>query len=142
MTSEQRELIKEFLSQHPFCVLSYASGDKPRSAVIAFSETEGLEIIFGTYDDSRKYECLKSNPNVSVALGWDEDLGHTLQYEGVAEEMSGADFEDCLKVHLEKLPGAKKYVYDERERFFKIRPKWMRFTEYWEEPPKSFEINL
>ena len=106
---------------------------------MAFSETDQLEIIFGTFRDTRKYENLKKNPNVSFVISWGDV---TVQYEGIVEEALGDQFELCRDIHLAKNPESKKYTFDNRQRFFKAKPQWIRYSNFSFDPERVFEMQL
>jgi len=139
---KQIEKIRQFISSHKLAVVSTVSKlGLSQSAVIGFSEAGDLELIFGTFASSRKYVNLQTNPYVSVVIGWDE--GKTVQYEGVAHEITNtAEIEEIKKIHLVKIPSAAKFVSKSEERFFKIEPKWIRYTDLSIDPWETWEINF
>ncbi len=97
---DKKKILKEFLRKNKLAVLSTVSSGKPQSAVLEFSETDDLEIVFDTLSTSRKYKNLKNDKNVSLVIGWDENV--TVQYEGEANELSGAELEKCKNIYFEK----------------------------------------
>lgn len=137
----QKSKILEFIKTQTLGVVSTigSKDGKPQSAVMAFSEADQLEVIFGTFRDTRKYENLKNNPNVSYVIGWGDV---TVQYEGIAEEALGDQFELCRNIHLAKNPESKKYAFDPRQRFFKVKPTWIRYSDFSFDPEQVFEIQL
>jgi hypothetical protein len=58
MIQEQKERILQFLKNENLAVIAYDHSGQPRSAVIDFSETENLEVVFVTLTSYRKYENL------------------------------------------------------------------------------------
>jgi hypothetical protein len=132
----------EFIKSKKLAVISSVnSRGKPESAVVGFSETNDYEIIFGTFASSRKYQNLKHNGNVSLVIGWDE--GRTVQYEGLAEEITDPKTIGELKlVHTAKIPSAIKYIGMDEERFFIVRPKWLRYSNLSLDPWEIFEIRF
>jgi len=130
----RKQKILDFLKTQTLGVVSTidANEDKPESAEVAFSETENLEVIFGTLNDARKFLNLKKNNRVAFVIGWDEV---TVQYEGAAREITDAkELKECQERHVAKNPYSEKYVYDEREVFYKVTPKWIRYTDFSTEP--------
>lgn len=118
----------QFIKAQSLCVLSTIGEDGfPQSAVIGFGETENLEIIFGTDKNSRKYHNLQSNNNVSVVIGWVN--GKTVQYEGIARELSLEEIDRYTAIYFKKNPSASKYHDDPNERYFIITPTWIRYTD-------------
>ena len=102
MAPEQKKKILKLFKNENLAVLGYIHEDQPRSAVIDFSETENLEIIFTTLISYRKYKNLKKNPKVSFSFGGKNSI--TIQYEGEAKELSRVAFLPHLKYHIQKMP--------------------------------------
>lgn len=140
MNTELKEKILKFLKKENLAVLSYVNKNQPQSAVIDFSETESLEIIFTTLTGYRKYKILKKNPKASLVFGGEDKL--TVQYEGVAKEMSRLDFLPYLKYHIKKNPVELKFSKMLEARFFKVTPKWIRYSDYGVNPNEIFEIKF
>ena len=78
---------------------------------------------------SRKYQNLLQNPFVAIVVGWDNET--TVQYEGIASELSREDADYYKEIYFE--------VYkDGRERaitwphivHFKITPSWIRYSNF------------
>jgi general stress protein 26 len=139
---EQKLKILEFLKSQPLGVVSTVrSGEFPQAALVGITETEGLDLIFGTSKLSRKYSNLKSNPQVAVVIVNSEQKA-TLQYEGVAEELQGDEQVTAREIHIAKHPGSKRHLQDPQEVFFKIVPRWMRYSNYGSAPHEIFEIKF
>jgi len=136
---EKQEKILEFLKSQTICVVATidAENNRPESAVVAFSETKNLEIIFGTFSNTRKFINLLKNSNIAFTIGW-EDI--SIQYEGVARLVEGSGEEECRNIHLAKNPASKKYAFHENQKFFKVTPKWIRYSDFSFDPEKVFEV--
>ncbi len=135
-------LVLEFIKGHNLGVLATVNREnKPEAAVIGFSETDDFEILFATFESSRKYSNLKKDGNVALVVGWDQ--GKTVQLEGLAEEITDpAKIENFKRVHMAKIPTAIKWLGHNEERFFSIKPRWARFTDLAVDPFEIFEINF
>ena len=138
---DEKTKILEFIKKQRLMVLSTIDGTKSESAVVAFAQTNDLEIIFGTFSTYRKYKNLQTNKNVSLVIGWEED-GISVQYEGVAEEVTGEERDKCREIQLNKIPESKKFANLEQQRYFKISPKWIRYSDFSTDPPSQFEIKF
>lgn len=137
----QLEKLEKFIKKHKLTVISTVRPDsKPESAVIEFGQTDDLELIFDCFEKSRKFHNLKSNKNVSLVIGWDENI--TVQYEGEAFELAGEEAEKYKNAYWEKNPDAKKWKDAEGIRFFKVVPKWLRYSDLNQQPWEVFEISL
>lgn len=135
--------IQEFFKLNNLCVIStiHTDGHGPESAVVAFSETEDLKIIIGTSNESRKYKNIQSNPNVSLVIGWNSELG-TIQYEGVARELTPDESAEYSALQVAKNPTSAAYVNRPDQRYFLIQPKWIRLTDNRSGVSEIFEIDL
>lgn len=140
---KNKQKILDFIKKKKLAVLSTInSKGKPESAVIAFSETENLELIFGTFNTTRKYKNLQSEQNVSVVIGWDEKENITVQYEGLSKEVKDKEFQECRAIQLNKNPSSKTYAFEKEQRYFKIIPKWVRYSNLSKEPIEIFKITF
>jgi general stress protein 26 len=125
-----KEFLYNFIGQYNLAVISTLSNDnKPEAALVGFAVSPDLEIVFDTVTTSRKYKNILQNPSVAVVIGWDNET--TVQYEGVATELSGDSAAYYKEIYFE--------VYkDGRERaetwphivHFKITPKWIRYSNF------------
>lgn len=128
-----------FLSTQKLGVLSsVCSGNTPQSALIGIAITPELEIVFDTVKTSRKYANLVACPNCSLVAGWHGET--TVQYEGVAEELTDGRLEAYKQVYFAAFPDG-----PERERwpgivYFRVRPRWVRFSDFSQRPPRIEEI--
>jgi len=126
-----KDLIYEFISAKRLAVVSTVNGSgKPESALVGIAITPELEIVFDTVTSSRKYRNLLQNADIAVVVGWDNEI--TVQYEGEAEVLDySTESYAYREIYYAAWP-------DGRERaekweglvHFKIRPKWLRYSNY------------
>ena len=140
MIQEQKEKILQALKKEHLVVLSTAVNGNPEAAVIDFSETKNLEIIFTTLVGYRKYKILKKNPKVALVFGGERKL--TIQYEGKAKEIGRVKFLPYMKYHFKKNPIEIKFAKMLEARFFKVTPTWIRYADYGAKPNEIFEIKF
>lgn len=112
----------------------------PESSVVEFSQAPALEIIVDMFVTTRKYRNLQTNPYVALVVGWDEDK--TLQYEGVASELKGKEEQKYRKMYFRKLPASQSFEKHGELRFFKIRPTWIRYSDFSAKPWDIWEMKL
>jgi general stress protein 26 len=139
---DQKEQILKILKDNLHTVIGTVNANRdPETAVIAFVQKDNLEILFGTSNKSRKYQNLKNNPRASFTVGWDSS--ETVQYEGLVEELTqSAELEEWKAIFAAKNPTAKKFEADPEQRYFKVSPKWIRYSDLSTDPITMFEINL
>lgn len=114
---------------------------KPQSAVVGFAQTDALEIIFATPNTTRKYKNIKHNPNISFVVGWNP-ANDSVQYEGVASEISKADAQKYIELIASKNPFAKSIVEKEDEAFFIVKPSWIRLVAITDTSAETHEISF
>src|SRR5687767_2341326 len=124
-----KQTIRDFLHGYDLCVLSTTNAEgKPESALVGFSDNDTYKLLIGTTTSSRKYANIKTNPNISVVIGWNE--GISLQYEGVARILQkGQELDSYLENHFTKLPGARKYKDNPEQCYIITEPRWLRYTD-------------
>lgn len=123
-----------FCKSHRYAVLSSIGLlGKPESALVGFACNAGLEIIFDTATTSRKYKNLVSDKRCSLVIGWSGE--QTLQYEGLAEEASGAYLREIQETYFAVWPGGRLRASWENITWFVIHPCWMRYSAYDQAPP-------
>lgn len=110
----------------------------PDAAFIGFVCTDKLELVFGTSTRTRKYAALQNESRVAAVIGGQDKL--TIQYEGTAEELSGEDLQTYREYYFEQNPAAKHFARDDTQRYFRITPSWIRYTNYNQGPPEIFEL--
>jgi nitroimidazol reductase NimA-like FMN-containing flavoprotein (pyridoxamine 5'-phosphate oxidase superfamily) len=115
--------------------------NRPEAACIAFAEKDNLDLIFGTSNKSRKYKNIQSNPNVSFVIGWSDEMG-TIQYEGVAKEMSGEEALEHGRILAIKNENAQVFLTKEDQRYFLVQPTWIRLIDKTKKPEEKLEVSF
>ena len=136
----RKEIILNFLKSQLLGVIATVDkNNKPESALVGFSETDELEIIFGTFNDTRKFANLQQNPHVAFTISGPKI---TVQYEGVAKMAEVDEIEKYRAIHLTKNPRAQKVSHHVKQQFFKVTPSWIRYTDISQKPPVIWEITF
>ncbi len=125
-----QEFLYNFIKQHKLAVISTLSiGNKPEAALVGFAISKDLEIVFDTVKTSRKYPNLLQNPAVAVVIGWDDET--TVQYEGIATELTGPEADHYKEIYFEVYPdGRERAVTWPHIVHFKITPNWIRYSNF------------
>ena len=141
MNAEGSKLILDFIKSCNLAVLSTVTPDgRSESSVLEFGQTDDLELIFDCFETSRKYKNLGTNKNTSVVIGWDGDI--TVQYEGTAEEVLDEEKKKYQKSYWSKNPKAERWAGREGICYFKIIPKWIRYSDLSQKPWKIIELEF
>lgn len=120
----------QFMNSQRLAVLATVSEQmRPEAALMGFAVTPELEIIFDTVKSSRKYPNLKKNPRVAWVIGCTTEV--TVQYEGVAEELEGEDLAKYKKTYFTTFPDGPARESWPGITYFLVRPKWVRYCDYY-----------
>jgi hypothetical protein len=136
-----RELL-EFLRLHRLALEASVSGaGAPQAAVVGFAITDQFEIVFDTLESTRKAQNLRSHPTIALVIGGlvggDE---RTVQYEGVADEPSGAELDRLRKVYYAAYPDGPSRLNWPGLIYVRTRPTWIRYSDYNRDPPEIVEF--
>lgn len=125
MTDEQRAKIVTILQGATYGVIATRGERAPESALITIAGIEDLSIVVGSLKGSRKNDNIAENNNVSFVIGWDPQIKTTIQIEGEAISV----------------PRGATYANEGME-YFKIVPKWMRYSDFSASPLEVWEVVL
>ena len=118
-----------FISRESLGVLATVDEDgQPEAALMGIAVTPKLEIVFDTVKSSRKYPNLKKNPRVAFVVGCTTEV--TVQYEGVAEELSGEELQKYQEAYFAKFTDGPARMSWPGITYFVVRPKWVRYCDY------------
>jgi len=131
-----------FIETQKYAVLSTVTAERtPHSALVGIAVTTDLEIVFDTVKTSRKYKNLTANPAAAFVVGCSGDA--TLQYEGLAVELTGGEeLERCKAVYFTKFPDGPTRQSWPGICYFVLKPKWIRFNDYGETPAMIEEFRF
>lgn len=122
--------VKDYICNCPLAVIStiHSFNNSSESALIAFAQGNEFELYFMAFVDSRKYANLQNNHTVSLVIGFDYT---TVQYEGIASELKEDAAKEALHAFSCKAsPCTSDFLNNPRARFFKVKPKWLRYSDY------------
>lgn len=141
--NSDHQIILEFMKEHLICVVSTLNADSTiESAAVAFTELDDLQIAIQTPNTTRKYANLKQNPTISLVIGWNPENMKTIQYQGEAHEATESEKEIIQIRQIQKNPASKKYAYLPDNKYFLIKPNWIRYSDLSKNPQEVFEVNL
>lgn len=117
------------------CVLATASHDaKPQSAVLGYVVNDDLSILLSTKKTTRKYNNLKENKYVSLTFGASFTEPY-VQYQGIAELIEEGQEYDKINDFFYSIHEQAKRFKSPETIFVRVRPTWVRFTDYAQSPP-------
>ncbi len=123
--------VKDFLNTHKKMVLSIVGIDgNPNSSLLLYVIDDDFNFYFGTCRCFGKYEALRRNPNVAIAVvGERVDPLRVLDVTGVAEEIEQEKTQEMLDWFTSK--NQSKYYIKDKEDYvmFKVTPKNLRWAD-------------
>lgn len=130
MQNKQKTIL-DFIKSQPIGVLATINAKgMPEASAMAISQTDKLELIFQTPNTTRKYTNLQQNPHVAVVFGWGQDNYITVQYEGVAREVTDdAERERLVAIHIANSADSKPYVGLPDNKFFVVTPTQVKYSD-------------
>ena len=139
-----RNDLLQFLRQYTLAVQATVSPtNNPQAAVIGFVITDDFEIFFDSATANRKVANLRSNPVIALVIGGlSEGDECTAQYEGITDEPVGSERTRLQEFYFTRFPDGR-----ERQRwpgivYFRARPKWIRYSDYNQNPPQIVEFDF
>jgi pyridoxine/pyridoxamine 5'-phosphate oxidase len=119
---------------------SIGPSGNPQSALVGFAVTENLEIIFDTVKSSRKYNNLIARPECAFVFGWSGE--QTVQYEGIAEELAGESLRRYQDIYFRVWPDGPARANWPGIVYFVVRPNWVRYSGFDQNPPLIREFTF
>lgn len=127
------DTVKQFLAEFDDCVIATVNADgKPEAATVGFSHDEKMCIVVGTNGKTRKAVNLETNQSIALVVGFEGV--RTLQFEGIAKQLSQQELSSRLEQHFKKIPSVRSFSKDSNQRYYLITPTWLRFTDYTKKP--------
>jgi len=110
--------------------------------VVGVVISDRFEVFFDTLDQSRKAKNLRRNQKVAFVIGGltagDES---TVQYEGIADEPSGADLERLKALYFSRFPDGRARQSWPGLIYLRARPTWIRYSNFDGTPPNIEEFD-
>lgn len=143
MLLDIRTQILRFLREQRLAVQATSSPEgAPQAAVVGFAVTDTFELVFDTLDTTRKATNLRRNRRMAFVIGGlaagDE---RTVQYEGVADEPTGAELERLKRIYYTVFPDGPNRASWAGLVYVRVRPVWIRFSNYNLDPPEIVEFS-
>lgn len=138
---EELRAALKFAEGERLAVLSTITpANEPQSALMGVATTPDFEIVFDTVRSSRKYGNLCVNSRVALVIGCTTET--TVQYEGVARELSGDELAKYLPIYFAAFPDGPERQSWPGITYFVVRPKWIRYCVYGQRPPMIREFRF
>jgi hypothetical protein len=139
----KKTALVDFIRRHPYAVQATVSPTtSPQAAVVGLAVSDDLEIVFDTVDTTRKLQNLRRNPAISLVVGGcAPGEEQTLQIDGIADEPTGPDLDRLRQVYYAQFPDGPSRLSWAGLVYVRIRPRWMRYSDFTKDPPVIEEID-
>ena len=136
--------VLEFMRSHSLAVQASVSPvDAPLAAVVGCIVTVDFEVVFDTVNTSRKVANLRRNARCALVIGGivngDE---RTVQLEGIADEPTGSDLERLKELYFVRFPDGRERQHWPGLMYVRVRPRWLRFSDFNQSPPAIAEFSF
>jgi general stress protein 26 len=136
------QTLLDFMRLHRLAVqASVSAAGVPQAALVGFAVSDQFEIVFDTLQTTRKAQNLHQNPHIALVIGgWVPDDERTVQYEGEADEPSGAELDRLKQVYYTAYPDGPSRAGWPGLIYVRVRPTWVRYSDYNKDPPEIVEF--
>lgn len=141
MSSFRTDLL-DFMRRERYAVEATVTADgQPQAALVGIAVSDRFELIFDTLATTRKAANLRHNPRMAFVIGpTANNASSTVQYEGIAEEISGPALEELLPLYFKAFPdGALRRNWPGLI-YMRVKPLWIRYSNYAFDPPEIVEL--
>jgi hypothetical protein len=138
----KRDELLQFMRKLRWAIqASVSPSGAPQAAVVGIAVTERLEIIFDTLESTRKVRNLRENPRIAFTVGGTADGDErTVQFEGIADEPSGAELDQLRSIYFAAVPGGRERQNWPGLIYIRARPTWIRYSDFNCAPPEVIEF--
>ncbi len=124
-----RDELHAFLAAQRYGVVATIQPDgATQSALVGIAVSQALEIYLDTTGDTRKARNLRRDPRLSLVIGWENE--RSVQLEGVADEPKGAALAALKAIYFAAWPDGPSRENWPQITWFRVRPRWIRFSDF------------
>jgi len=134
--------VLDFLRLHRYAVEgSVHANGSPQAALVGFVVNDRMEFFFDSFDSTRKVANLHADKRIALVVG-----GHTIgdertvQIEGTADHPDGEELLEFQRQYFAILPDGRRRSKLPGITYFRVRPRWLRYSDYNVTPPLIVEF--
>lgn len=120
-------------------VATVAANGEPQAATVGIAVGDALELVFDTLATTRKFANLVREPRVAVVMGAGE---LTVQLEGRADVPAGDERKRVQDIYFATWPDGRERAAWPNIAWVRIRPTWVRVSDFAANPPAIREHAL
>jgi hypothetical protein len=119
-----------------------AASGAPQAAMVGIGVSERLELVFDTLGSTRKAVNFRQNPRMAFVIGgFDPKDPRSVQFEGIADEPTGAELARVKAIYFAAYPDGPTRASWPGITYVRVRPTWLRFSDYRSDPPIIVEFD-
>lgn len=136
-TTLSRAGLLTFLREHRYGALGTRADDgSPQVALMGLAVTDDFEFVFDTLATTRKVANLRRDARCALTFGSTGGADHrTLQVEGLADELHGAELERLKQSYFAAFPQGRERASWPGLTYWRVRPHWARYSDFGATPP-------
>ena len=137
-----RAALLAFLRAHSLATQASVSAVRGvQAAVVGIAVTDDFELVFDTLATTRKAENIARDSRVAFVIGGTlAGEERTVQYEGVADRLTGAELSRFQEIYLEVFPDGRDRLAWPGLIYVRVKPRWLRYSDYRSDPPAILEL--
>ena len=120
-------------------VATVAGNGEPQAATVGIAVGDALELVFDTLSTTRKFANLAREPRVAIVMGEGE---LTVQIEGRADVPVGDERKRVQDIYFATWPDGRERAAWPNIAWVRIRPTWVRVSDFAANPPSIREHAL
>ena len=120
-------------------VATVAGNGEPQAATVGIAVGDALELVFDTLSTTRKFANLVREPRVAIVMGEGE---LTVQIEGRADVPVGDERKRVQDIYFATWPDGRERAAWPNIAWVRIRPTWVRVSDFAANPPAIREHAL
>ena len=141
-TTMHASQLLQYLRQHRLAVqASVSASGSAQAAVVGFAVSDQFEFVFDTVASTRKALNIRHNPRVALVVGgWVAGDERTAQIDGIADEPVGDELQRLKAMYYDVYPDGRDRLRWEGLIYVRVRPTWVRYSDYLANPPQIVEF--
>ena len=137
----KRAELLTFMRGERYAVQASAGAAGPQAAVVGIAVGDDFELAFDTLETTRKGQNLRRDSRIAFVIGGTrEGDERTVQYQGIADEPTGAELTRLKQLYFGRFPDGPTRESWEGITYFRVRPTWLRFSDFKQNPPLIVEL--
>jgi hypothetical protein len=143
MSSLTRGRLLDVMRSRRYAVqCSMGPGGAPQSAIVGVAVSDDFEVVFDALGTSRKAQNLRSRTQIAIVFGSLEGSDErTVQFEGIADEPTGAERDRLVDLYLAVFPDGRGRQSWPHLTYFRASPRWLRYSDFNANPPEIVELD-